>query len=137
MEHPISHYNISKTPKKGGLTYISLYSINLRSAFLKVLNDAITRTANENKELPSLIPTSPIPTVSFWVSTDNGAGFTITRDNSKYGWRYQSGTFVPCSYMSGMQLFSTLFTEDDIKFFKDSIYDSCSQKKELLDKIFT
>lgn len=135
MDHPPSHYR-SKTPRKVGLTYVSLYSNKLKTEFLKVLNSAIIRTANESNQTPSLIPDSPLPSISFWVSTDNGVGFTITRDNSKYGWRYSSGIFVPCSYMQGMQLFNTVFNEEELSYFKEMIYDSCSVKKDILDKIF-
>ena len=116
-----------KAEKKKGLRYVSLNSEDTRLYLIKSLNDAIDRY-QDLKLAP--IPISPIPSISFWVDNEEGrCGFTITRENAKYGWRLDSSkdAWVPCSYMAGMGYDNVIFTPDENSFLTSLLYDNCKK----------
>ena len=116
-----------KAEKKKGVRYVSINSEDTRVYMIKSLNDAIDRYSDE-KLAP--IPISPVPNVSFWVDNEEGrCGFTITRENAKYGWRYDASkeTWSPCVYMQGMGYDKVVFTPEENSFLCSLLFDNCKK----------
>lgn len=119
----------SKVEKKKGVRYVSINSEDTRLYMIKSLNDAIDRYSDQ-KLAP--IPTTPVPNVSFWVDNEEGrCGFTITRENAKYGWRYDASkeVWVPCNYMNGMGYDKVIFTPEENAFLCSLLHDNCKKNE--------
>lgn len=129
-----STQNIKKEKKKG-LSFTSITSDETKRNILKLLNDAIERSCNENGIVVSLIPTNPTPNISFWVSEEEKrCGITITRENAKYGWRISDDgkIWVPCAYMNGMSMDLVVFSNEENSILFDILFDHCKKYKYIV-----
>lgn len=119
-----------KKEKKKGLSFTSVTSNETRKSIIITINNAITKHANSTCQTPTLIPVSPLPNISFWVSDDEErCGITITRENGKYGWKLEDYLWKPCAYMNGMSCYSVEFDSDETSYLLSILYDCCSKYK--------
>lgn len=118
-----------KAEKKKTIRYIPITSEDTRVYLIKSLNDAIDRYPDLKL---ALIPLSPVPKVSFWVDNEEErCGFTIARENAKYGWRLDSSkeAWIPCSYMNGMGYDNVIFTPEENSFLTSLLFDNCKKNE--------
>lgn len=120
--------------QKKSIAYVCMTSTKQKNEFIDTLNSEIGQYAKDNDQIASLIPTTPLPSITFWFNeVELTTGFTITRQNSKFGWRYNfyNKKWEACSYMSGMQC-STVEFSPEIHQYLNSILIDCGQKYKLI-----
>lgn len=110
--------------KRKSLQFAPVTSFNQKMELIKLINDQVAKSV-ENDSIPATsIPYDPMPNISFWISTEEKrCGLTITRENCKWGWRYDSKKWVPCSYMSGMGFDNVDFGDETNKYLVGLMYD--------------
>lgn len=122
--------NIIKKDKKKGLSFTSITSDDIKKNLINLLNTVIDR-CNISGNASFVLPINPTPNISFWVSDEEKrCGFTITRENAKYGWRLTDDkTWIPCSYMIGMGVEDVVFSKEENEIITDLLYDHCKKYK--------
>lgn len=122
--------NIIKKDKKKGLSFTSITSDDIKKNLINLLNTVIDR-CNISGNTSFVLPINPTPNISFWVSDEEKrCGFTITRENAKYGWRLSDDKmWVPCSYMIGMGVEDVVFSKEENEIITDLLYDHCKKYK--------
>lgn len=131
--------NKVKSEKRKGLSFVSINSAETRSNIITLINQELKANIDGGVEV-SLIPKDPVPNISFWIdNAEKRCGFTITRENAKYGWRVdgETNTWVPCSYMVGMGYDKVKFSSQLNSVLFDLLIDNCKKNeyvKTLLNK---
>lgn len=116
--------------RKKGLSYVTVTSTDTKLLVIKQINENVKRGINEGLEI-GYIPATPVPNVSFWVnSEENRCGMTITRENGKWGWTFDSDekTWSPCKYLVGSGFDLLVFDEETNKLLADKFLDCCGTK---------
>ena len=123
--------NKSKSEKRKGLTFVSVNSAETKSNLITLINGEIKNYIDTGVEV-SLIPKDPVPNISFWIdNVEKRCGFTITRENAKYGWRFEqeNKSWTPCSYMVGMRYDKIKFSENLNTIILDLLVHNCKKNE--------
>ncbi len=127
----------SNSKSKKGLSFVSIPTVPLKTTIINKINSIATKHKNETGLEISLIPMTPIPRFSFWiVEAEKRCGFTISRDNSSWGWVYfkDENFWKPSSKMAGTGMDCLVFTPEENLFFTKLLYDNC-QKYQFIAEI--